>query len=133
MCQDSAAAQTARLRLAGADEPALAARRYARDTLAGWHLPAEVTDDALLITAELVANAEQHAASAGGPQEISFTYRCRHLEIAVSDNEPSGPVAREAEETDESGRGLSIIEALTHAFGWCSAGRRKTVWAELAA
>ncbi|WP_432038498.1 ATP-binding protein [Streptomyces cucumeris] len=108
-----------------------AARRYGHDVLRRWGLSETVIDDALLVASELVANADQHAAGAGGPLEIRLTFRTGQVIIAVSDAEPRRPVYRPADSGAESGRGLAIVGALAQAHGCRFSAGRKTVWARI--
>lgn len=127
--------------LEGTAEDAPTARAAAREVLRRAGCSDDLTGDALLCLSELVTNAILHA---GGSicVEITATDRAVRLEvtdgmtIAASGGLPTrAPLA--AEEPRETGRGLAIVDQLTHAWGVAGAeadGRpAKKVWAELLA
>ena len=45
---------------------------------------------------------------------------------------PNSPNPEDAENTDETGRGLSVIAALAHTWGTFGGSAGRTVWAEIA-
>ncbi|WP_329218297.1 ATP-binding protein [Streptomyces sp. NBC_01485] len=110
-------------------------RKLVRDVLGVWHLDT-LADHATLIVTELIANAARHT-------------RCREIRLIVARPSPTrvrvGVVDREAarlpalgqaDEDDESGRGLFLIDAVADRWGYDlrGSGRRpwgKEVWAEL--
>jgi anti-sigma regulatory factor (Ser/Thr protein kinase) len=111
------------------------ARRFTRGTLADWGL-ASLADDAEAIVGEFVANAVSHAARTAGPnlQQVGLRLLRRTGEVmcAVLDPSDSAPVLRKPSRTDEAGRGLQMVDALSDVWGWSPvAGRGKAVWAIL--
>jgi anti-sigma regulatory factor (Ser/Thr protein kinase) len=115
------------------DMPAVVARRYTFETLREWGVPDLLMDDALLIASELTANAEEHAADAGGPSCIQLMFSPGRVIIAVCDHEGHRPTPQAASDDDESGRGLSIVGALSQAHGCMIMGANfKAMWARLA-
>jgi anti-sigma regulatory factor (Ser/Thr protein kinase) len=124
-CALSAGAQSAR-----------AARRFTRETLREWGL-ASLADDAESIVGEFVANAVSHAARsvpAGQMQQLGLRLLRRTGEVmcAVLDPSDSAPVLRKPSRTDEAGRGLQMVDALSDVWGWSPVtGRGKAVWAIL--
>ena len=89
-----------------ASEPAAAAeaRSFTRARLPLWGMEA-LTEDALAVVSELAANAV-NAVSPG-------------LRISVWDVGPGHPAPADAGPSAETGRGLIIIDALTHSnWGW---------------
>jgi anti-sigma regulatory factor (Ser/Thr protein kinase) len=123
------------LALPGTPESVPIARRRVRAAL-GFHGLGEFTEDAGVITSELVANAVQHACEdgtrtigvilthAGAPATVT---------VAVSDSSPQVPVRRETPAgSEQQGRGLQIVEALSAHWGWRCGGGRKVVFAVLA-
>jgi anti-sigma regulatory factor (Ser/Thr protein kinase) len=110
----------------------------ARAALRGWaalrRLPEEATEVAALLLTELVTNACRHAESAAGWQ---IYVRCAtvrgRLRVEVSDSDTRLPKPRDAEDDEESGRGLTLVAAL--ATEWAAEPRAdrvgKTVWFEL--
>ncbi|WP_405793432.1 ATP-binding protein [Streptomyces sp. NBC_01506] len=105
------------------------ARRKAAGVLEKWRLPRATVDDAVLVVCELVTNAIRHGRS---PVHIALHRGDGALTIRVSDH---GRVAYPAKGIDldpctESGRGLSIVAALSQAHGY-EGGHSTTFWAQL--
>lgn len=108
---------------------AATARAFVAETVRGWHLE-ELLDDALLVTSELATNAITHADSSC---ELRLTRAARGLRIDVVDGGRGTPEPQPATATEEHGRGLLLVAALSTAWGLESVpGDGKTVWAELA-
>ncbi|GAA1886388.1 ATP-binding protein [Asanoa iriomotensis] len=108
---------------------AAAVRRAVRAALERWKL-VHLTDDALLVTTELVQNAVAHT-GAGGELVVR---RCADgLRIEVIDGSGEQPTVRAPDPSQVGGRGLSIVAAV--ARGWGTLTRTgqtgKVVWAEL--
>jgi DNA-binding NarL/FixJ family response regulator len=104
------------------------ARRFVSETLDSWHLE-PLLDAALLVTSELAANAVTHADSAFRVQ-LSVTPKA--LRIDVVDYGAGAPEPQPPSTSEEHGRGLHLIDAMTTAWGiedTPDAG--KVVWAEL--
>jgi anti-sigma regulatory factor (Ser/Thr protein kinase) len=122
------------LALPSTPESVRIARRRVRAAL-GLHGLGDFAEDAGIITAELVANAVQHACQdgttaigviltqAGTPASVT---------VAVSDSSPQVPVRRDTPADGEQGRGLQIVEALSAHWGWRCGGSGKVVFAVLA-
>ncbi|HEY0543650.1 MAG TPA: ATP-binding protein [Actinoallomurus sp.] len=113
------------------------AREFATDTLNSWGL-SQLVDDAVVIISELVTNAVRHgvppyAAAAGDmPIKLSLVRQGRFLVLIVADPSDQGPELRPADDVCENGRGLHVIEALSHVWGWTPLGDTgKAVWAAL--
>ncbi|WP_243740570.1 ATP-binding protein [Streptomyces sp. 8K308] len=114
------------------------ARAALHAILGGWHLDQEVIDTAELVLSELVTNAVQ-APVVGGCARVEV--RISHLvadgllRLAVSDAGAGCPQPREPDAEATGGRGLLLVAALTHRWGWETRadGPGKTVWAELKA
>jgi hypothetical protein len=95
-------------------DPAGKARELVRQTLLTWDLPGLV-DDALQVTAEMVANAVR-----GGDYAVTISWEAcaGAVRLAVEDDRPGEPRLREPDALSESGRGLLIIDALADDWGW---------------
>jgi anti-sigma regulatory factor (Ser/Thr protein kinase) len=111
------------------------ARKFTRTTLSEWGLCALI-DDAEAIVGEFVANAVSHAARSAGPhmQQVGLRLLRRTGEVmcAVLDPSDIAPVLRKPSRTDEAGRGLQMVDALSDVWGWSPVtGRGKAVWAIL--
>jgi anti-sigma regulatory factor (Ser/Thr protein kinase) len=124
--------------LSARPEEARTARRFVRELLTCWGLEA-LADDAEMIVDELVVNAVQHGTRAGLAHSNSMTVlrlcmlrRAGEVMVAVVDPGNETPVPRQPDWAGESGRGLRIVAALSHVWGWSPiAGHGKAVWAVL--
>ncbi|MEV5089875.1 ATP-binding protein [Streptomyces griseoincarnatus] len=91
-----------------------------------------LVDDATLIVSELVTNAIQH----GSGTQVTFTMTVRDgfLHLAVHDETPCRPVARNAPDDAEHGRGLLLVGCLASAHGgtWGTSDDGTTTWCCLA-
>ncbi|MEV7708453.1 ATP-binding protein [Streptomyces sp. NPDC088270] len=123
------------------------ARRFTRTTLDGWGL-AERFDDVALVVSELVTNALRHALPSDGaapesqdaPVRLHLMCWSSRLVCAVRDPSRESPIASEAPDCAESGRGLFLVESFSDSWGWHpvpegenpgapSPSRGKVVWA----
>ena len=111
--------------LPGSPQSAGAARVRVRAAPAAAGLP-DLTDDAMLITSELVGNAVQHA---GSPVDVALITAHGVLMILVADSSRLPPVMDAAVDTTESGRGLVIVDAIADSWGHWLTNAGKTVWA----
>ena len=108
---------------------AAAARRFVTKTVTEWHLTS-LLDDALLVASELAANAVTHAESSF---RIRLSLKEAALRIDVIDTGAGTPEPQPSSFTEEHGRGLHLVAALTSAWGLETIpGEGKVVWAELA-
>jgi anti-sigma regulatory factor (Ser/Thr protein kinase) len=88
----------------------------------------DLTDDAALITSELVGNAVQHAHS---PVDVALVMARGIFVILVADSSRLPPVMGAAVDRTESGRGLVIVDAIADRWGHWASNAGKTVWASL--
>lgn len=110
-------------------------RELVRNVLGMWCLD-NLADRATLIATELIANAARHTPC----HEIHLIVTrpsLTRVRVGVVDQEPSRlPALSQADDAEESGRGLLLIDALSDRWG-CDlhgSGTRpwaKEVWAEL--
>ena len=105
-----------------ASDPAAAAeaRRFTRARLPLWGMEA-LTEDAVAVVSELAANAVNATSpDDGGLGIIVALHAVRPgLRISVWDVGPGHPAPADADPSAETGRGLTIIDALTHSnWGW---------------
>lgn len=106
------------------------ARRMLRGFLAG-RARSDLVGDAEIVLGELVANAVRHAGESGRIRvEVELTGSGR-LYLAVTDRSSKLPVLRQADHSDESGRGLRIVDALCERWGVEELRTGKRVWARL--
>ena len=127
--------------LSARPEEARTARRFVREMLTCWGLEA-LADDAEMIVDELVVNAVLHGTRAGLTRNnpgtgltvlrLCMLRRAGEVMLAVVDPGDETPMPREPDWGGESGRGLQIVGALSHVWGWSPiAGHGKAVWAVL--
>ncbi|WP_416978129.1 SpoIIE family protein phosphatase [Streptomyces sp. T028] len=109
------------------DDPRAAgqARRHVREQLALWDLD-QLTATAELLVSELVGNVVRHAR---GPVRLRLLYGAE-LICEVYDGSPTLPRIRRASETDEGGRGLQLITALSGRWGARFTPAGKCIWTE---
>ena len=104
------------------------ARQFVDEMLADWKIE-DLRDDALLVASELTANAITHAESAC---LLRLSVSDSTLRIEVVDTGDGTPEPQPSSNTEEHGRGLHLIAALTTAWGMeVIPGEGKLVWAEL--
>ncbi|MEU1863667.1 ATP-binding protein [Streptomyces gardneri] len=102
-------------------------RRILRGRLAYWGCVSLVESAELLLT-ELVTNALQHTGSHGF-FHVRAELRGSLCRIEVNDGSAERPKLREATLSDESGRGLLLVDAISHSWGVSKDGA--TTWATL--
>ncbi len=106
-----------------------AARGFVRQKVTEWELD-QLLEDALLVISELTTNAITHAESGC---RVRLALNSATLRIDVLDGGSGTPEPHAATTTDEGGRGLAIVDAVTSAWGLeIVPGNGKLVWAELA-
>ncbi|MFF3492311.1 SpoIIE family protein phosphatase [Streptomyces sp. NPDC002795] len=109
------------------------ARSFVRDTLQGWG-HADIIDDAVVLTSELVTNAVVHA---GTSAEVLCLRSEDHVRIEVSDRYPEREIPLQASAMSmgspdrEGGRGLQLCAALAGRWGVDYSATHKRVWFQL--
>ena len=135
-CPDDAALLVARLHATAPDSIATwslpetpmaagAARKHVREKLADWRLE-DLTLTTEMLASELVANVVRHAR---GPVRLRLL-RTRSLVCEVFDGSLTTPRIRRASWTDEGGRGLQLIAALSDRWGTRYMTTGKCIWTE---
>jgi serine phosphatase RsbU (regulator of sigma subunit)/PAS domain-containing protein len=120
-------ARTARRRFRCDAASVPAARRFASDILAAWGLNV-LRDDASLLLDEVITNAVQNTV---GDVMVRLILGQR-LRIEVHDSSHRHPDKRPVDGDSEMGRGLHIVEELSHSWGSQTLpGTGKSVWFEL--
>lgn len=119
----------ARIELAALPTSAASARRFVNSTLSGWGCEG-IAEIVLLLVSELVTNAVLHARS---DVELVLRMRGRRLRVEVGDGSRTAPVLRAHDDEAMTGRGLSLVEQLSEAWGVHRTGDGKRVWFEIVA
>jgi len=102
------------------------ARRHARQALARWGIE-ELADAVELLVSETVTNAVRYASRPVTLRLLKTTV----LRCEVGDDVPSMPRAQQARVTDETGRGLSVVNRIARRWGASRLANGKVVWFEL--
>ncbi|MBD0747778.1 anti-sigma regulatory factor [Streptomyces sp. CBMA152] len=112
-----------------------AARHHTAELVTRWGLGEELGDEAALVISELVTNAVVHTAGTQVSCELCFTDG--QLTVAVRDQGygAGGPTLCDAAASEERGRGLLLVDALSVAWGAHDVphGPGRIVWARLGA
>ncbi|MGC0206591.1 SpoIIE family protein phosphatase [Streptomyces levis] len=109
------------------------ARSFVRDTLQGWGF-ADIVDDAVVLTSELVTNAVVHA---GTSADVLCLRSDEGVRIEVADRYPEreiplqGAAINMGNPDREGGRGLQLCAALAGRWGVEYTPTHKTVWFRL--
>jgi len=106
-------------------QAARAARQHVQEQLEAWGLE-ELALNTELLASELVANVIRHAK---GPLQLRLL-RSRSLICEVFDGSLTTPRIRRAAWTDEGGRGLQLIAALSDRWGTRYMSTGKSIWTE---
>jgi anti-sigma regulatory factor (Ser/Thr protein kinase) len=101
-----------------------AGRRFVAALLDDWGC-AHLTDTAILLTSEILTNAVVHGL---GPVRLQLRHTDLEIAVIVSDRGWYQPRPRLADLTDESGRGLSLLELLSTSWGARATPDGKDVW-----
>src|SRR4051794_6155799 len=122
------------LTLPPAPDSARHARRFVADVLTDVLSDAgderTLLDLATLLTSELVTNGIVHAHT---ELRVVVDVTDRHLRVEVADGNPSLPARRDYDESAVTGRGMEMVELLSHEFGAEPIdGDGKRVWFRLA-
>lgn len=94
-----------------------------------WGLD-ELVDDTQQIVSELMANAIGHTDSSKIRTTITKISE-RTVRLEVTDRSPREPRLIPADFSEESGRGIALVDALSSQWGWTNNSGGKTVWAEV--
>ncbi|MFG2842905.1 ATP-binding protein [Kitasatospora sp. NPDC048296] len=104
-------------------------RQSLRDAMGRVGYPPSSIADAELALVELLVNAWRHGATPAPVVQILAIHRT--LRVAVADESPIMPERCMPGLLAESGRGLQLVEGLTHRWGVDLQERGKLVWFEL--
>ncbi|MFW5469086.1 ATP-binding protein [Knoellia sp. CPCC 206435] len=89
------------------------ARAFVREHLVEHDL-SHLVDDMVLAASELATNAIQHART---PFDVELSRANGLVRIVVTDSSASTVTRRAPDDLDESGRGLMIVELVSHEWG----------------
>lgn len=103
------------------------ARHHVREQLSAWGLD-DLTSTTELLASELVGNVVRHAK---GPVSLRLLHGAE-LICEVFDGSLTMPRMRRAADTDEGGRGLQLITALSQRWGSRYTAKGKCIWTEQA-
>jgi CheY-like chemotaxis protein len=103
------------------------ARRFIEELLGAWDCR-ESLDVVRLLASEVVANAVVHA---GSDVKVAVQLRSDAVRVAVTDRDPTVPAMRSPDVTEESGRGLALVDALSSVWGIDPIPGGKHVWFEV--
>lgn len=101
------------------------ARDIATEACLRWDLP-DLIGAATVIASELVTNVIDHV---GTMATLRISLRPRFVTIGVRDGSTVEP--RHGTPGPDGGRGLLLVEALAHSWGWLPVDGGKVVWASL--
>jgi anti-sigma regulatory factor (Ser/Thr protein kinase) len=125
-----ARSRSANLDLPGDATAPRQARRFVRATLESWSIDGDTVSTAELCVSELVTNAVIHA---GTPPALAIRSDGDLLTVVVQDHGAHG-TAQRVEDYDPmtvSGRGLTLVDALTVAWSAERSSDGTSVWFEL--
>ncbi|MEV0394799.1 ATP-binding SpoIIE family protein phosphatase [Polymorphospora rubra] len=104
-------------------------RHWMTAQLTEWAVPESVVAAAVLCTSELTTNALLHA---GTSARVEIDLSSERLLVSVADRGTRGTVTRtQTDRLSSRGRGLSLIEQLSDAWGTDPTVRGSTVWFEI--
>jgi len=120
------------LELAAIPSAVPCARGHVRAVVTEWGL-AHLADTSELLVSEMVTNAVQASGQLkiADPAVVRVTVHAdrESVLIRVWDGSDGMPVRQQAGPSDNGGRGLTIIDALSTDWGACSEADGKVVWA----
>ncbi|MET9134248.1 ATP-binding protein [Streptomyces antibioticus] len=110
------------------------ARQFVSSSLSTWGLEDELGEIAALVVSELLTNAISHTRCRTA-QVVIERRQADLVRICVEDDDPGRPDTDLRRPSDEAvgGRGLLLVDALSHRWGYDRRPHGKVAWAELRA
>jgi len=102
-------------------------RNVATEACLRWDLP-DLVGPASLICSELISNGVDHASTM---MRLRLSLSSAYLFVALRDGSSAAPTLSVPASNARRGRGLQIINATAHSWGWLPAVGGKVVWASL--
>ena len=103
-------------------------RSFVAVQLSRWQMPTQVSDEATLLTSELIANAVRHAPP---PLCLEITVHTTKIRIEVHDSDPIAPVLTRPDFTSSGGRGVWLVDTIASRWGYRPEPPGKVVWFEI--
>ncbi len=103
-------------------------RAFVAQYLSRWQVPAQVSDEATLLTSELIANAVRHAPP---PLCLQVTVKTAKICIEVQDSDPAAPVVTRPDFNSVGGRGGWLVDTIASRWGYRPEPPGKVVWFEM--
>ncbi len=103
-------------------------RRFVAQHLSRWHVADQVSDEATLLTSELIANAVLHAPP---PLGLQVTVDTTKIRIDVHDSDSVAPVLTCPDLDSVGGRGVWLVDTLASRWGYRPEPPGKVVWFEM--
>ena len=103
------------------------AREVVAWQLREWHIEG-LCEDAAVVVTELISNAVRHAATT---VELKMVHLDNGVRLEVRDGSVRPLRLRPCGHTDEGGRGLHLVDALSTRHGVLPDGDGKRVWVEM--
>ncbi|WP_245931312.1 ATP-binding protein [Actinokineospora auranticolor] len=116
-------------RLPSASRSAGEAREFVGAALRSWGVVETLVCDVILAASELVTNAIEHGV---GEIRVELSLVAPRVRLRVWDDTREVPVRKPPSLLSERSRGLTIVDALSHAWGHEADGVGKWVWADFA-
>jgi anti-sigma regulatory factor (Ser/Thr protein kinase) len=114
--------------LADASTACADGRRFVAQHLSRWQVPAQVSDEATLLTSELIANAIRHAPP---PLCLEITVDTAKIRIDVHDSDPMLPMLTRPDFNSSGGRGVWLVDTIASRWGYRPEPPGKVVWFEM--
>ena len=106
---------------------AAAVRQRLTEDLTAAGVSSAAIEEVLLVASELLGNAIRHVRF--GQLDVAWTLSDSHVLVSVCDDSRREPVPRDAEPHETSGRGMTIVQALSTDWGVEQTPTGKRVWA----